>query len=316
VENKTKNLNEEKDNESSLSIYFVSTIYMQNMQPKYYCKNCDYSCSRKFLWNQHTITKKHNANKMVNNANKNMQKPILCDCGKSYKHQSSYSRHIKVCLYMNEERGEIKTEEIVLISQENTSVQELLKGILQENRALRDEIKNIKVTTNNNININVFLNEHCKNAMNLTDFVNNINLTIEDLEYSGRHGYVEGVSQILIKNLTDIDPLERPLHCCDTKRLKFYVKDNNGWDRDPNNEKLDKSIDNIGLKQHAILKEWEKNNPNYEKNKEKLDEYFSIVRSLMGGGDHNEVIQNKNKIIKNVSNDLKIKDVFDNSIKT
>jgi len=286
---------------------------MQNNSPKYYCKKCDYSCSRKFLWEQHIVTKKHNAKKMLIIANKNMLKPILCICGKSYKHQSSYSRHIKSCLFINKEKCK-ETEELTVIPKNDTNVQELLKGILQENKELRNEIKKIKVTTNNNININVFLNEHCKNAMNLTDFVNNINLTIEDLEYSGRHGYVEGVSQILLKNLTDIDPLQRPLHCSDTKRLKFYVKDNNGWDRDSNNEKLDKSIDNIGLKQHAILKEWEKNNPNYEKNKDKLDEYFSIVRSLMGGGDQSEVIQNKNKIIKNVSNDLKIKDVLDNSV--
>jgi hypothetical protein len=250
---------------------------------------------------------------MLNFSNENMQKLILCICGKSYKHQSSYSRHIKSCVYINKEReGELN--KLKIVPKSDTNVQELLKGILKENKELRNEIKNIKVTTNNNININVFLNEHCKNAMNLTDFVNSINLTIEDLEYSGKHGYVEGVSQILLKNLTDIDPLERPLHCSDTKRLKFYVKDNNCWDRDSNNEKLDRSIDNIGLKQHAILKEWEKNNPNYEKNKDKLDEYFSIVRSLMGGGVKSEVIQNKNKIIRNVSNDLKIKDVLDNSV--
>lgn len=286
---------------------------MQKKSQNYYCKICDYSCSRKFLWKQHIETKKHNSKKMLIDANENIPKPILCICGKSYKHQSSYSRHIKSCLHVKH-KGMDKSKNLAVIPMDNMNVQELLKGILQENKALRNEIKNIKVTTNNNININVFLNEHCKHAMNLTDFVNNINLTIEDLEYSGRHGYVEGVSQILLKNLTDIDPLERPLHCCDTKRLKFYVKDNNGWDRDSNNEKLDRSIDNIGLKQHAILKEWEKNNPNYEKNKDKLDEYFSIVRSLMGGCDKQEVIQNKNKIIKNVSNDLKIKDVIDNSV--
>lgn len=286
---------------------------MQKKSPNYYCKMCDYSCSRKFLWNQHIETKKHNSKKMLIDANEIKPNNILCICGKSYKHQSSYSRHIKNCLHVKDEK-EGTSKKLAVIPMDNMNVQELLKGILQENKALRNEIKKIKVTTNNNININVFLNEHCKHAMNLTDFVNNINLTIEDLEYSGRHGYVEGVSQILLKNLTDIDPLERPLHCCDTKRLKFYVKDNDGWDRDSNNEKLDRSIDNIGLKQHAILKEWEKNNPNYEKNKDKLDEYFSIVRSLMGGGDKSEVIQNKNKIIKNVSNDLKIKDVLDNSV--
>ena len=286
---------------------------MQKKSQDYYCNICDYSCSRKFLWKQHIETKKHKSKKMLINANEIIPSNILCICGKSYKHQSSYSRHIKNCLHVKDENVE-KNKKIDVIPMDNMNVQELLKGILQENKALRNEIKKIKVTTNNNININVFLNEHCKHAMNLTDFVNNINLTIEDLEYSGRHGYVEGVSQILLKNLTDIDPLERPLHCCDTKRLKFYVKDNNSWDRDSNNEKLDRSIDNIGLKQHAILKEWEKNNPNYEKNKEKLDEFFSIVRSLMGGVDKSEVIQNKNKIMKNVSNDLKIKDVIDNSV--
>ena len=113
-----------------------------------------------------------------------------------------------------------------------------------------------------------------------------------------------------MKNLTDIEPSQRPLHCSDAKRLSFYVKDDDAWGRDKNNKKIDKSIDDITAKQQKTLKEWIKNNPNYENSKEKLEEYFNIVASLVGGGDKEKENLNKTRIIKNVSNETSIKEII------
>ena len=205
-----------------------------------------------------------------------------------------------------------KLNESIEENSDSNTIKQILKTILNENKKLRKDIKNIKnmKITNNNININVFLNDKCKNAMNLTDFINNIKMSIEDLEYSGKHGYVKGVSHILLKNLTDIEPYQRPVHCSDMKRLKFYVKENDIWERDINNKKLDNSISNISKKQHTILKKWESQNPNYENSEEKLQQYFNMVSSLINGKDTDEIQNNKAKIIRTVSNKINIKNII------
>ena len=113
------------------------------------------------------------------------------------------------------------------------------------------------------MNINIYLNEHCKNAMNLTDFVENVKVSLEDLLYTKNHGYVKGISNIFVKQLKDMEPTQRPIHCSDKKRLQFYVKDDNKWEKDNSNEKIDKSIDKITKKQILAIKLWEKEHPNY-----------------------------------------------------
>jgi hypothetical protein len=294
---------------------------IQNIQNKqYFCCICNYKCSKLFLFKQHCGTLKHlrktkekSKGTPFDNDEKNTDIEekkkiiIMCDCGKKYKHKSSYSRHIKNCKFKNKENT---SESFEVFNYEDSDIKKLLKNIIQENRELKNEIKNIKTTTNNNISINVFLNENCKDAMNLTDFIENMKLSMEDLQYSGKYGYVKGMSNILMKNLTDIDPKQRPLHCSDPKRLKFYVKDNDEWERDTDNKKIDRSMDNITKKQHKILKDWVMANPNYEDSKEKMAEYFSIVRSLMGGTDKEEEIQNKSRVIKQVSVNTNIKEVI------
>tara|TARA_B100001057_G_scaffold480775_1_gene554002 strand:+ start:292 stop:1077 length:786 start_codon:yes stop_codon:yes gene_type:complete len=247
-----------------------------------------------------------NKNEELKDFQENKRILIVCDCGKKYKHKSSYSRHIKNC----NKKNTVVEDSFEISNYEDSDIKKILKDILKENKELKNEIKNIKTTTNNNISINVFLNENCKDAMNLTDFIENMKLSIEDLQYSGKYGYVKGMSNILMKNLTDIDPKQRPLHCSDPKRLKFYVKENDEWERDTDNKKIDQSMDNITKKQHKILKDWVVANPNYEDSKLKMDEYFSIVRSLMGGIDKEEELQNKCRVIKHVSAGTNIKEVI------
>jgi hypothetical protein len=134
---------------------------------------------------------------------------------------------------------------------------------------------------NNNISINVFLNKHCKDAMNLTDFVDQIRVSLTDLMKTHKEGYVDGISNIFIKNLNDLSTLERPIHCCDKKRLKFYVKDDNRWEKD-GGDKMKKAIGKVAIKQIRAIKEWELNNPGYLEDDILMNEWRTMIQTTMG----------------------------------
>ena len=278
------------------------------IQREFNCTYCDYHTCKTSSWKKHIATKKH---LMFVNTNVVEKSPFQCKtCGKAYSHASGLSRHKKRC------KGKLSIKQRKqAILQANTKLYDKMETLLEETKILKSELKNIQSSTttinNSHLNINLFLNQNCKDAMNLTDFIDNLKYTLEDLDYSGKNGYVKGVSNILIKNLTDIDPRERPLHCSDAKRLKFYIKDNDTWEKDEGNIKMSKSIDDISEKQRLKLKEWQEQNPDYEGDGTKSEEFFNIVRSIMGGGDDIELTKNKNKIIKSLSNDVSIKSVID-----
>ena len=145
--------------------------------------------------------------------------------------------------------------------------------------------------------INIFLNEQCKNAMNITEFIENLKVSLADLEYTNMHGYAKGISNIFEKHLTDLKPTERPIHCSDKKRLQFYIKDEDQWKKDNEHEKIDKSIQDITMKQIKQLKEWEKKNPNYLKEEKLMMEWHSMVRSIMGGSEDSTIEKNKEQIM-------------------
>ena len=168
--------------------------------------------------------------------------------------------------------------------------------------------KNI-VNNTNNISINIFLNEHCKDAMNLTDFVENLKLSLEDLNYTGKHGYTKGIANILIKNLGEIDPTARPTHCTDRKRLQFYVKDEDKWEKDENNGKIDKSIEAVTSKQYTCIKEWEKLNQGYETSGEKIDNFFKLTSNCTPDEDNCNI-----KVMKRVADAIQIKEAMSQSI--
>ena len=273
-------------------------------QREFKCIHCDYHTCKTSSWKKHIMTKKH---LMIVNANV-IKGGYACMCGKNYSHASGLSRHKKRCILTYKKKKKTVIEE-------DSKLYNKMEILLEETRVLKNELKNIKTTTttihNSNLNINLFLNQNCKGAMNLTDFIDNLKYSLEDLDYSGKNGYVKGISNILMKNLTDIDPSERPLHCSDAKRLKFYIKDNDTWEKDEGNLKMSKSIDDISEKQRLKLKEWQEQNPNYESCGNKSEDFFNIVRSIMGGGDDIELNKNKNRIIKSLSNDVSIKAVLE-----
>ena len=242
------------------------------------------------------------SHKLANTQNKLFN----CECGKSYKHASSLSKHKKQCEFLH--NVEESTDNILGLVH-NNNVEELLKNIIEQNKKLNEQMKNLKLgntyTTNNNnqkYTINMYLNDKCKNAMSLKDFVANIKLSLEDLEFTGHNGFVEGVSNIFLKNLNDMEVTERPIHCSDQKRLQFYVKKEDKWEKDNKNEELDKSIQNISGKQVATLIEWTKANPGYENSPSKMEEYFKLVGKTMGV----ECEKNIRRIKKILSENVKL----------
>ena len=280
------------------------------------CEYCGKKYTHKSGLSRHRKTCKNAPSVLVQLA-KNLpiisQPKFVCVCGKSYKHASSLSKHKLKCknLQTCNEIDEVKTEIIP-----TNNVERLLKtlveknnDILEENKELRSEIKKLKManitnnTQNNHFNINMFLNEKCKNAMNIEDFVEKIKLSLEDLNYTKENGYTKGISNIFIKNLNEMDVTERPIHCSDQKRLQFYIKDADEWKKDRNNEKIDKTIAKVSKKQIQNLEKWVKANPDYLDSDSKTQEYYQLVRNLAQQDNDKNLRSIKKKVGENIKID-------------
>ena len=296
---------------------------MLKYAPKFYCEKCDYKCSRKFLWEQHISTRKH---KMITNDNKMITKNMLiCVCGKSYKYSSGLSRHQKQCKFLIEQTktshdnepepiqvNKVVNEEIKeVLSNTDPDIKDILKEILKENRELKEQIKNIKNetttnnnttnnnTTNNNISINVFLNEHCKNAINFSDFMSNIQVSMQNVLQTSKIGYIEGISAILMENLRKLEATMRPIHCSDKKRLQFYIKDENTWAKE-DGEKVEKAITKISNKQIQEINVIDQSN----------EDYPDHLSNILGPSDEETQKKHKREIVKKIGEELFIKDVL------
>ena len=285
---------------------------LQKTCTTYLCALCDYITDRKSSYDVHLTTLKHE--KSIN-GNKNLQKTcnnLICQkCNKIYKDYSGLWRHKKKCNNIsnnNEENNEkIDTN------------QELVKYLMKENAEFKqiilDVIKNgtYNSTTNNTnshnkaFNLNFFLNETCKDAMNIMEFVDSIKLQLSDLERVGENGFVEGISNIIIQNLKDLDVTKRPVHCTDKKREVLYVKDENKWEKEDNtNKKVRKAIKHIASKNTKMLNVFREKYPDCTKSTSQYsDKYNKLVLESFGGS-NNEDFDNENKIIKKISQEVTI----------
>ena len=256
----------------------------QKTKKKYSCEKCDYFTCKKTDYKRHLETKKHTI--LTNTYKILTHKKNACSCGKTYTHRQSLYFHRKKCSKFGEkfEENSENKKENELANPEN--ITKLLKTILQENRELKKEMKNLKITNitnnnnqNNNISINVFLDKYCKNAMNLEDFVRNITVSLKDLDYTTKNGYVEGMTSILTKSLGDLSPTDRPIHSTDEKRLKFMVKNEEGWIKDDGSQ-LNSAVTNTKFKLVGSLSEWEKENPGYNGDSKKLDTWQKSLSAI------------------------------------
>jgi len=268
----------------------------ENMLVKFYCDICDYGCSKKMCWKQHLSTAKHsNATFGLHPATKKYS----CEkCHTNFKHHSSYYRHKKKCQITNDTITD--KELILMLVKQNTELMDMLK-----NNTTSQANHNTNSLNNNNnktFNLQFFLNETCKDAMNITDFVNSIKLQLSDVEKVGELGYVQGISNIITSNLQALDITQRPVHCTDKKRETMYVKDENKWEKDDeHNTKMRNMVKSVSNKNIRLLPQFKEKHPDYnDAESSNSDKYSKMVIEAMGGAGNNDT-EKENKIIHNIS---------------
>jgi hypothetical protein len=302
------------------------------------CQSCDYKCFKKFNWDRHILTTKHlkstNNNKIAtkneqNEQNEQKKETHMCHtCNKHYKDRTGLWRHKQKCKLKEDYEEEKNPDEI-------HELKEIMKYLMKENSEMKNmmlEQQNImmsqntstqnmmmdviKTGTHNNItntnshnktfNLNFFLNETCKNALNIDEFVSSIKVSLDDLENTGRQGYIEGISSIILNKLKNLNHYDRPIHCADQKREILYIKNNNQWFKESEEKPLlTKAIKTIANENIKQIKTWRDKNPDCTASDSKKNNlYLKIVSNSMNGSTEEESDKNINKIISNVAKEV------------
>ena len=290
---------------------------------KFYCEKCNYKCCKQSEYNKHILTNKHKIlqNPTSNPTSEISNKTYDCICGKIYKHTSTLYAHKKKCIVSinNNNNKEIQIENNGDILN-NMSDKDLIMMLVKQNTELLEVIKNGTHNNNNNnnnnntnshnktFNLQFFLNEECKDALNISEFVSSIKVQLEDLETTGRLGYVEGVSRIINKNLNDLDQTKRPIHCSDAKREVLYIKNDDQWIKENETKPiLTKAIKQIANENIKQISEWRKKYPDCtDSESRKNDLYLNIVSNAMSGSTTEEQTSNYEKIITKVAKEVVI----------
>lgn len=309
----------------------METKKSQKNKTKYYCVDCDYLTFNKYDFCKHELTRKHRTKKppsnvMVvetENAIKSQDELRCGICKRKYKSKSGLWKHMKKhdsdlqsCNKIiveekeeKEEKGEISEKDIFLqILKDNKEMRQLMKDQQETINKQQNQISELIPRvgdTNNNFNLNIFLNETCKNAINFSDFLNSISLEVGDLLNTKDLGYVNGISNIFIKGLKQLNMHERPIHCSNIKNEVLYIKDDNKWEKEEEGKvNMNKAISVVNKKQIEKIKEWEYLNPNWHTSENGTREYTNIVRNIMGGMTDDECNKSNSKIIKTIAKEV------------
>ena len=283
---------------------------------KFYCDKCDYGTSKKSSYNDHLISRKHNKSIIGNENLPKICSDYICqNCNKIYKDNSGLWRHKKTCnQHLNHDLvNEEEDKQQLLIDyllKENSEFKQLMieqnKQMMDQNKGMIELAKNSgnnnNNTNNNNFNLQFFLNDTCKDAMNIMDFVSQLQVGITDLEETGRLGFAEGISKIFIKGLQQINVNDRPIHCSDSKRETLYIKTNNEWAKQ-NEDKivLTNAIKHVAHKNIKQITEWTKEHPHFsDPDSKENDRYLQIVTGSISGTTKEQTDKNYHKIIKNI----------------
>jgi hypothetical protein len=315
----------------------------QKVAQLFYCEFCDYNTSKKNNYCKHINTSKHKrvtqndigGQKVAKSSQKVVNQIFTCECGKNYRHRQGLWKHKKIC---SEEyqKNEYYDDNIVKIKtkiSDNIADKDLIMMLIKDNNELRKmmmEQQSLMLENNNKVleickngthnttnthtnshnkafNLNFFLNETCKNAMNITDFAESIQLQLSDLESVGEMGYVEGISNIIVKNLKALDVTERPIHCADKKREVIYIKDDDKWEKaDDDKKKLKSVINKVSRKNERLLQKYKEIHPGCNFSQSKYaDQYSKLVIEAFGGGGNNDE-EKIEKIIRNIAKEVVI----------
>ena len=306
------------------------------VRKEFVCINCNYNTCDKKDYNKHINTAKHKNNTNVDivltnvdekSANLNTKlktnlniNEIVCNCGKKYKSRQGLYAHRKKCDALENEKLINSTNSTNSTSNQLTLTNDLIIKLLNDNKEMREiiikqqdqisellpKIGNNFITNNNNnnkFNIQVFLNERCKDAINMSDFIKSIQVSLQQLDYTKQNGIVNGLSNVIIENMNKLGLYQRPIHCTDIKRESLYIKDDDNWEKDVNKEKIRKAIKDVSTKQFCALSKWTKENPDFQNNESKQNYYTHTLVAIA-----NNKEQNEEKIIKKLCNNSYIKE--------
>ena len=295
------------------------------LEPKssisFHCKECDYLTYKKSQYIRHISTLKHkrmtNTDQILTDLSSNSSSTkYICNCGKNYKHKQSLFNHKKKCNY-----NITQTKELIIKEDDdgNIDYKKMFLNLMNDNKEMRniiikqqEQMNEIlpKIGNNNNntniqnnkFNINVFLNEQCKDAINMSDFIKSLHITIDQLDFTNKKGLADGLSKSIMENMNKLSIYKRPLHCTDTKRETLYIKEDDNWSKDVNKEKIKNAIKKASSKNYNALVEWKNENPDFLKNEEKTD-YFTKTISTIG----KPINSVDEKVIKNLCKDTYVK---------
>jgi hypothetical protein len=294
----------------------LDTSIEQKMSNLFCCKKCDYITSRKSNFDRHNLSEKHKRIHNVSlgieyfeqneqNEQNDKTNTYNCVCGNIYKFSQGLSKHKNKCSYIAPNNEDKNDKLIEYLMKENKEMKDLIleivkNGTYNTNNTTNNTNANNTNSHNKAFNLNFFLNETCKNAMNITDFVDSIKLQLSDLLDVGELGYVEGISKIIVKNLNNLDETERPIHCTDKKRETMYVKDQDQWEKeDEKNSKLTRAVKRISNKNIDLLPLFREKYPEYKNSSSKIsDKHDKLVIEVMetDPDKHEKIIRNISKV--------------------
>jgi hypothetical protein len=306
----------------------MMTMMTEKTPTFFACKICDYTSSKESDYNRHIATRKHQNN--VKNAKKN-----ACVCGKAFMHRQGLHVHRKKCQqYISKGVSDYDFEYDIIDGNKNENImlgdnnsigtddkigitKEMFMSLLKDNQEMMKMIKSLSenqlttpqhITNNNNnitnnqFNLNIFLNEKCKDALNMSEFIDSLKITLDDLLFSKNNGITRGVTDIMMKKLKELDIYKRPIHCTDIKRDTMYIKDEDKWHKDNNHDMFKNTIIKVANKERSALQLWAINNPDWMETEQKQIQYLTMVRSIC------EPIETYNnyerKIIKNIGKEI------------
>ena len=319
---------------------------LQKVGAKYECNPCDYKCCNKYNFTKHCLTKKHNA---IINCNNDIPKLFSCHCGSTYKHRPSYYRHKKNCikpdnepihlhadkpfdhiphvdtalvielLKQNQEFKWLMLEQSKQLAEQQNQMAEQQNQMAEQQLQLLEAVKDGKLgnntncnnnnTTNNKFNLNVFLNETCKDAITMDDFINSIEVTRDEFIHTGQVGFIEGISTVMAHRFRDMEVHTRPLHCTDLKRETIYIKNADKWEKDDADKtNMRKAVRGVAKKNMKELWRWYNDNkPAVEQiGSDVCEDYFKYHKAALGGYGKEEDLKFEDKIMRNVLKEVHV----------
>lgn len=300
--------------------------------PNYSCNICDYNTCKKSDYDKHIVTRKHNGmvtmeTKETKKSPKVAQHNMCYKCNKKYNTRSGLWKHDKKCnvnknVILNDTEIEVnhgntdkETSQVVtkdmfmeLIS-DNKEMIKIIKEQQEQIKCMIPKIGNTinNTTNNNNFNLNVFLNEQCKDAININEFIKSLKITLDDLYFTRKNGITQGLSNLMINGLKELDVYKRPIHCTDFKRDIVYIKEHDKWEKDNNNAIMKKTIERVANRQRNKISDWVELHPNWIEDEKLQYEYLTILNKITEPFEDDDKMEKK--IIKNIAREVQLTDI-------